>query len=276
MSPIGKSSPDRSTERGPLTERRKARLNREELRAMLLEEGREILFEDGLEAGSSNLTFKKVFERVEKKAGVRLTNASVIRRVWENQADFQADVLVAIAKDEGRQEAEGTVRAVEIVIGGLDLSTAESRARAVQEACRVGGAASSTAIAGSTSWSLWISVIAMAAATTTPDQQRRIKAALKVGYTSVSRFWCEALTGFMEFLGLRIRQPWTMAEFTMAVIAYSEGCSLRRHTSDNIELMIRPTGPDGEDQEWTLFAVGLEALVNQFLELDTEFAPTPP
>jgi hypothetical protein len=40
--------------------------------------------------------------------------------------------------------------------------------------------------------------------------------------------------------------------------------------------MIRPTGPDGEDQEWTLFAVGLEALVNQFLELNTEFAPTPP
>jgi hypothetical protein len=276
MSPIDKSSPDRSTERGPLTERRRARLNREELRAMLLEEGREILFEDGLEAGSSNLTFKRVFERVEKKAGVRLTNASVIRRVWENQADFQADVLVAIAKDEGRQEAEGTVRAVEIVFGGLDLSTAESRARAVPEACRVGGAASSTAIAGSTSWSLWISVIAMATATTTPDQQRRIKAALKDGYTSVSRFWSEAIAGFMEFLGLRIRQPWTMAEFTMAVIAYSEGCSLRQHTSGNSELMIRPTGPDGEDQQWTLFAVGLEALVNQFLELDTEFAPTPP
>jgi hypothetical protein len=276
MSPIDKSSPDRSTERGPLTGRRRARLNREELRAMLLEEGREILFEDGLEAGSSNLTFKRVFERVEKKAGVRLTNASVIRRVWENQADFQADVLVAIAKDEGRQEAEGTVRAVEIVFGGLDLSTAESRARAVPEACRVGGAASSTAIAGSTSWSLWISVIAMATATTTPDQQRRIKAALKDGYTSVSRFWSEAIAGFMEFLGLRIRQPWTMAEFTMAVIAYSEGCSLRQHTSGNSELMIRPTGPDGEDQQWTLFAVGLEALVNQFLELDTEFAPTPP
>ena len=242
---------------------------------MLLEEGREILFEDGLEAGSSNLTFKRVFERVEKKTGVRLTNASVIRRVWENQADFQADVLVAIAKDEGRQEAEGAVRAVAVVFGGFDLSTAESRARAVQEVCRIGGAASSTAIAGSTSWSLWISVIAMATATTTPDQQRRIKAALKDGYASVSRFWSEAFTDFMELLGLQIRQPWTMAQFTMAVVAYSEGCSLRQRTSDHIEMMIRPTGPNGEDQEWTLFAVGLEALVNQFLEPDPNFTPPP-
>ena len=258
-----------------MTERHKTRLSRDELRSTMLEEGREILYQEGLEAGSSNLTFKRVFERVEKKTGVRLTNASVIKRVWENQADFQADVLVAIAKDEGRPEAESTVQAIATLFSDLDLSTVESRTRAVREVCRVAGAANSSAIANSTNWTLWIGVVAMATATSTPDQRRRIKASLMEGYTSVSKFWNDNFARLVELLGLRIRQPSTMAQFTMAVIAYSEGCSLRQRTSDHIELMIRPTGPNGDDQEWSLFAVGLEAIVHQFLEPDPEFAPPP-
>ena len=33
---------------------------------------------------------------MEAKTGLRITNASVIKRIWENQADFQADVFVTI------------------------------------------------------------------------------------------------------------------------------------------------------------------------------------
>jgi hypothetical protein len=62
------------------------RRDREELRTTLIEEGREILFTEGLKAGSSSLTFKRVFDRVEAKTGLRITNASVIKRIWENQA----------------------------------------------------------------------------------------------------------------------------------------------------------------------------------------------
>src|ERR1035441_8409306 len=79
-----------------VTEPRQTKQTREELRAALLEAGREILLEEGLEPGSSNLTFKRAFDRVEKKTGLRLTNASVIRRVWEDQADYQAQALVAL------------------------------------------------------------------------------------------------------------------------------------------------------------------------------------
>lgn len=240
---------------------------------MLLEEGREVLLEEGFESASSNLTFKRVFARLEKKTGIRLTNASVIKRVWENLADYQADVLVAVARDEGRPEVGGAVDAIAALFVDLDLSTPESRIRAVQEVCRVGGAASSNAIASSANWSLWISVAAMANATTVADQRLRIEAALMEGYTHVYDFWSKNFTGLMELLGFRIRHPWTLAQFTMAVTAYSEGCSLRQRISNHIEVVARPTGPNGEDQEWTLFAVGLEALVNQFLEPEPEPKP---
>ena len=249
------------------------RRSREELRKALLEEGREILFEEGFEAGSSNLTFKRVFERVEQKTGMRVTHASVIKRVWENQADFQADVLVTVAQDERRPEAGGAVDAIASLLGSLDLSTPESRTSALREVCRVGGTASSTAIARSTNWPLWISVVAMATASAEPDQQKRIKASLAEGYKSVSKFWSENFIVLSDVLGLRMRRPWTMDHFAKAVIAYSEGCSLRERTSDRVEMMVRPTGPKGEDQEWSLFAVGLEALVHQFLEADPGFTP---
>jgi hypothetical protein len=256
-----------------MTAERRRTQTREELRATLLEAGRDILHQEGLETGSNNLTFKRVFERVEQNTGLRLTNASVIRRVWENQADFQADVLVSIAQDEGRPEADETMQALAALLDTIDLSTAESRAGALRDLCRVAGAASADAIANSPNWSLWISVVAMATATTRPDQRRRVQAALHEGYAAVTKFWEETYSALIELFGLRVRQPWTVRQFTMAVTAYSEGCSLRQRIDGTSEVIVRPTGPDGEDEDWTLFAVGLEALVQQFLEPDPDGVP---
>ena len=43
-----------------------------------------------------------------------------------------------------------------------------------------------------------------------------------------------------------------------------------------MESIARSTGPGGAPQEWTLFAIGFEALVNQFFEIDPEWQPEPP
>ena len=77
----------------------------------------------------------------------------------------------------------------------------------------------------------------------------------------------------MALLGLRLRPHYTLDQFVLAVVAFSESCSLRQRVSDHIEVLIRPTGPNDEDQEWSLFAFGLEALVHQFLEPDPDFEP---
>lgn len=254
-----------------MTAGRKKNQSRDELCRTLLEAGREILLEEGLGTGPGNLTFKKVFERVERDTGVRLTNASVIKRVWENQAAFQADVLVDIAHDEGRPEADETVRALMAVLERVDLSTVESRRRAVREVCRVGGVASSDALANSTNWSLWISVLAMATDVSSPEQRGQIQSALQEGYGAVAKFWEETLEGLISFLGLRLRQPWTMHQFVSAMTAYAQGCSIRQGVDGYAEIIVRPTGPNGEDQEWTLLAAGLEALMFQFFDPDPEF-----
>lgn len=248
----------------------KSKHTRDELRSLLLSAGREILLEEGLETGSVNLTFKRVFDRVEDRTGVRVTNASVIRRVWHNQAEYQADVLVAIARDEGRPETSLTVQAVQALFDRVDLSSPQARATALSEVCRVGGTASSEAIAGSANWSLWIATVAVATATGPPGQRQRIREALWDGVETVTKFWEQNLEQIVGRLGLRLRPGLTMRQFTRAVTSYAQGCALQQRISGRIERITRPTGPDGEDQEWTLFAAGLEGMFHQFFEPEPE------
>jgi hypothetical protein len=259
---------------GPVTQKRRVRLSRDELRHLMLAAGQQIVQEEGVETGATNLTFKRVFEHVEKDTGVQLTNASVIRRVWENQADFQADLLSAIARDHERPEIGQTLHAVAEVVDSFDLSTEESRLSAMRELCRVGGAASSDTLQTSRNWPLWISVVALA--TNGSEHTSRVRDSLMEGYASVTKFWEENYGGFMDLLGLRFRAPWTMRQYTIAITALSEGYALRQHIEGKLESFTRPTGPDGALQEWTLFAAAMEALVLQFMEPDPEFTPRPP
>jgi len=250
------------------------RRSRESLRSTLIEEGRAILLTEGLEAGSSNLTFKRVFDRVEAKSGSRITNASVIKRIWENQADFQADVLVTIARDEARR-AQVSGQRVVTMLEDVDLRSPEARKRALREICRVEGNASSAAIDDSTNWQLWIGVISMAMSTAAPELQARIKAAIADEYRSVTAFWSKNFIALVDLLGFRVRRPWSMDHFSSAAISFAEGCALRQLVSGEVEMVHRPTGPDGEDQEWSPYATGMEALVNQYLEADPGFTRPP-
>ena len=244
-----------------------------ELRQLMLDKGREILYEEGIETGSSNLTFKRVFDRVERDTGRHLTNASVIRRIWDNQAEYQADVLVAIAQDEQRPELDATLASVAEVLAGVDLASAEGRMRGLSELCRVVGATSREAIAESSSWPLWISVVAIASSTTNEDQRQRMCAALSEGYELVTEFWEGVYGGLVALLGLRPRVPRTIRQFTIAVAALSEGDSLRRHVERAPMTVDLPTGPGGDLQEWTLYSIAIEAVALQFFEPDPDFVP---
>ena len=106
------------------------RHSREELRALILDTGRTMLQEEGLSSGAEALTFKRVFDRIEGDTGIRLTNASVIRRVWESQSDFQTDVLVTVARGQNGTEIDRAQQALGPILASIDLTTCEvSRSR---------------------------------------------------------------------------------------------------------------------------------------------------
>lgn len=257
---------------GPAKARK--RQPKRELRQLMIDAGRAILHEEGIETASNNLTFKRVFDRVERETGRHVTNASVIKRIWDNQSDFQADVLVEIAHDDQRPEVEATVNAVNEVLTSVDLTTPEGRLDGMSQLCRVAGRASRRAIADSTSWPLWISVVTIATTSQDPQRKERMCEALAEGYRSVTEYWTGVYAELTKYLGLRLRGPRTMLQFANAVSALSEGDSLRQHVTNETLLIDLPTGPGGDTQEWNLYGVTLEALALQFFEPDPDFLPS--
>jgi hypothetical protein len=250
------------------------RKSREELRELMLETGTAMLREEGLTTGVEGLTFKRVFERIEDATGLRLTNASVIRRIWDNLADFRTDVLIAVAGDGNAEDVETAQRVAAPLMQGLDVSTPEARTASLREICRLGGALNAQAIHHSQHWPLSIGVWAMAVSGPPSDERKRIELALLDSH-DVFRDRIEALyAGMAAFLGLRLRERFTLRDFIIAEDSFSEGYGLRdRIDGGAAKVVLRPTGPGGEEQEWTIFAVGLEALINQFFELDPEWVP---
>jgi len=248
--------------------------SREEIRALLLQTGQSILREEGPGTGAEVVTFKKAFDRLEQEKGIRLTNGSVIRRVWENQAEFQADVLVSIALEENQEEIDLTVGAVVPILADADLTSVDSRRDVMRELCRVGGAANLQAMRQSDNWPLWIGVWGLARNAEPAAHRDKIRAALKAGYDAFNDRIEDAYRAITEVLGFRLREGFALRQFTIAVDCLGQGCGLRDQVDNtHMEVIIRATGPGGEPQEWTLFAIGFESLVQQFFEIDPNWSP---
>lgn len=111
-----------------MTTDRRPRQSREDLRALLLAAGQSILLEEGLGTVADALNFKRAFDRIESETGIKLSNASVIGRVWANLDDYQTDVLVQLASDTSRSNVSEVAELVAAVLSDWDLSTIAARA----------------------------------------------------------------------------------------------------------------------------------------------------
>jgi hypothetical protein len=253
---------------------RRPRVSREDLRTLFIEAGRSILREEGLGAGGEALTFKRVSERVEADVGIRVTNASLIGRVWANQYDYQTDVLATVAADDSASEIAQTVEGLAPLLADLDVSTEEGRRYAMREACRLSAAANMAALGRSRDWAIWIGVWAVTAVGAATERRRRIEAALERSYLDVTERMESVYRASIDLAGFRVRPGLSIRQFTIAVAALAEGCVLRdRVDADQMNGIMRPTGRNGEEQEWTLFGLALEALAEQFFELDPGWSP---
>jgi|SRR5271166_5617746 len=96
------------------------------------------------------------------------------------------------------------------------------------------------------------------------EYQQRIRAALLEGYEGFTTLWEGGYAALAGLVGMRVKAPLTLRQLSVAVGALAEGCSLRQHVDPHLGMILRPTGPNGENQEWTLFAIGLEGLLNAF------------
>ncbi len=243
---------------------------REQLRELLLGAGVELLVEEGLGNAAAHVTFKRTIDHLEATTGIRLTNAAVIGRIWQNQAQFQTEVLATVAGF-GTEILPPTFEALVPVLATGGRTSPADRWRTMVELCRVGGAVNVRSLARSRRWQRWLGVWALTSARLQDgvEEERPVADALRKGHEATTARYVDVLEFLFDQIGLRVRRGLTLRQLTVAATALVEGSALRlQGIGRETGVVHRPTGPGGQDREWTLFAVGLEALVTAFVEPD--------
>ena len=243
-------------------------MRRDELREVLIEMGLDLLIDEGLARGTERLTFKRVFDRASEERGLRVTNASVIGRIWVDMAEYQADVLAAALERIDQAGVEDTIRAAGEVLAAADLDSVDGRRAAATELVRVACAAHIETMVRSRTVNLAIGLRGLGVSRLPSDEGTPAAESLRRAYEVYCVRWDFALGRAFEVLGVRMRPGVTLRQLSMLAISLAEGFAIWDRVDPTMTRdILRPTG-SGEKEDWTLFSMGVEALVWQFAELD--------
>ncbi len=266
-----------------------ARRSREELRIVLLDVGVALLLERGLVGGAEHVTFAEVFAAAEGRWGSSINPASVYKRIWGTQAEFQRDLVLAAAAFYPDGEEQPTLAAARTVLASADLSTAQSRKAALSELCRVAGEVHVRILERSRPWQIWVGIWALTVSTPSTVDDEILGPAIRVGHEKAARALQVILEEVIPAIGYRMAPSFSFEQLSLAIEALTEGMALRGRFADARVLNIlrpdvvsgnlensRSTSPAGAleaSATWTLFAVAMESLVLQFCEPDLKFRP---
>ena len=252
---------------GDPSEQRRIRRRREDLRDLILSTASSLLLTEGLSSGAEHITFKRVFDQIEQGEGIRITNASVIGRIWRDQADFQRDVLLAAALNAPHLDVAATNVVVEDALRSFDLTTPERRAAALTELIRLGGITNFALLTGSESWRMWVALWSLHIAGSSAKPDEEIGEILIASYHDINDAYIAIFGSIFERLGFQVRTPLAIKDFVIEMASVAEGLAIREALlGEPLRVIELPTGPDGELQTWNLFGLAVDALAKSFLE----------
>ncbi|MGB4778016.1 hypothetical protein [Microbacterium sp.] len=230
-----------------------ARRTGDETRALLLRVGMQMLLERGVSAGVQHIRLQEVLRRAGLTTGAAY-------RLWADQHDYQRDLAVAMVQLRLSEPADYAVAAVEQLIA--DGASGDDVIRAAAAAHVRTAAVDVTDPADALDAQQFLISLALR---TTAETWPELKEASGQRHRESIAAFAEFYTALMEAYGLRMKAPLTVQDFTEAMAAMGEGFAVR--AMEGIE---HPTYVAGEDDdipagEWTLFALGVRALVAEFM-----------
>lgn len=242
------------------------RRSRGETRQLIVDTGVRLLLERGLEGGCDHVGMADVLSEIRGTTGQRITNASVYGRIWANQAEFHRDLLVEAAGYFPNGEEQAAADAAREVLADADLSTEVGCADALREFCRVAGAAHSRTMVSSRAWQTWLAIWAITVSTPTLDDDAERGPAIGRRHQQAVERFGEVLADVLPRVGHQLRPELTLDQLAMAVYALSEGLALHdQFAPPDLAMITLHSGPEGASQQWTLFGLGLEAILGRFV-----------
>jgi len=230
-----------------------ARRTGEETRALLLRIGMQMLLERGVAAGVQHIRLQDVLRRAGLTTGAAY-------RLWADQTDYQRDLAVSMMKLRFSGPADylrdAVVDLIEKCAPGDDVIRAAAETH-VRTAWR--DVDDSTEEAEAHSF-----LIALALRTTAHTWPELKEASRERHRESIEAF-NEFYQYLMDSYGLRMKAPLTIDDFTQALAAIGEGFAVR--ALEGADHPVFDAGAEDEIPEgrWTLFALSVRALVNEFM-----------
>ena len=247
------------------------RRSREELREIVLDAGRELLLSEGLGTGAEHLSFKRVLAHVAATRGIRVTNASVIGRIWDNQEEFQLDVIDSVADAQGDEDVSLTSEALAEVLGRVDTSTPERRRASLGELVRVACARYMEA-ASTSAATTQMALVTYVAASQTASTDHRILESIRRTNDRLTAGYEELYELGLRACGWRIRPRYSMHEVASLIAAVAEGILLHRLVDpDAVRPVVQVSPLDGSEVEWSPHAVTMNCLVDFYAEPDPDW-----
>lgn len=230
----------------------------DETRTLLLRVGMQMLLERGVSAGVQHIRLQEVLRRAGLTTGAAY-------RLWADQSDYQRDLAVAMVRLRLSSPTDYARTAVTELIesgaSGDDVIRAAASAHVRPAAVDMDDPA-----AALDSQQFLIALALRTTAQTWPELQEASRQRHRESIAAFAEFYAS----LMEAYGLRMKSPLTVADFTEAMAAMGEGFAIRA-----LEGIEHPTYQAADDDEvppgeWTLFSLGVRALVNEFM---TPIAP---
>jgi hypothetical protein len=237
----------------------------EEVRHRLIEAGREALERHGPGCGLDPVTLDDA-----------IADAAVPRgsayRLWQEdsippQKVFRQAVQLEVLRGVGLGAPMAAAKFKETYEQFSAYATSddpEDRQFALRSVLRIVANHSYEMLVESRRWRIYRALRANVIAKAVP--QLRAINAVRRGEEAQLDAYVDLYTEIADTFGFRIREPFTIREFAAASFALNEGIAARVTNDFRDREIVRPTGRNGEPESWTLFAIGLEALSQQFFD----------
>jgi hypothetical protein len=220
----------------------------DETRELLLDTGVSMLLESGVNVtlGAINLM------DVCRAAG--LTTAGSAYKIWETQEAYRTALMRHLLR-----EAVPTTEAIDLLTATLEAPDSElpDLTESIRTVAAVSARGTTADKASSVHLALWLAAQhdPVLAEELDAADQRLIDASAAMFDALIARYGHEWVP------------PFTSRLLAVSLAALIEGLDLRARAVPALvsEPLVRPTGgSDGTDQEWHLFACGVEALIHAF------------
>ena len=237
-----------------------------------MEAGEQILTAPEARGIMTTLTLTAAFEMIQREQGIRLSNASVLGRVFDSAEHFRREVLLKVAAEESEDFNAASDHVFRKVILKADLSTPETRWAALKETCRVSANFMQETLQQSPTWRLWLGILAYAIAD--PETNEDLVEALRLSYQRLDQQSFETYSAALAIFGFREIEVGGLGNFSFWADTLAEGVGIRNLVEpESMKMFSLPTGPDGKRQKWTKFALAFWALAQHTVELDPDWVP---